>query len=170
MTGRPQQTEAPAEYFLYIDKVTGDDVLSAFQSQMETSLALFSGISEEASLHRYVPDKWNIRQLLNHVSDGERIFAYRALWFARGYDSPLPGFDQEIAAANAGADQIPWATHVEEFRRIRLSTISLFRNMPAEAWSRQGIANDKPVTVRALAYVIAGHEAHHISVLRQKYL
>ena len=88
----------------------------------------------------YAPDKWSIRQVLNHVTDTERAFAFRALSFARGLESPLPSYDQNIAASGAEADQVSWAAHVEEFRRVRLSTISLFRNMPSQAWARSGIA------------------------------
>src|SRR3984957_16083949 len=166
MTGRPQNTEAAPYYFTYIDQVAGDDIASIIERQLVDSLALFAGISEEASLHRYAPDKWSIRQVLNHVSDTERAFAFRALWFARGFDSPLPGYDQNIAAAGAQADRLSWAVHVEEFRRVRLATISLFRNMPEEAWARAGLASDNRVSVRAVAYIIAGHVEHHNAILR----
>ena len=170
MTGRPQSTEAAPYYFTYIDQVTGDDITSIIDRQLDDSMALFDGISEETSQRRYAPDKWSIRQLLNHISDTERAFAFRALWFARGFDAPLPSYDQNIAAAGADADRIPWAAHVEEFRRVRLGTISLLRNMPAEAWMRTGIASDNPFTVRAMAFIIAGHVAHHVAILRERYL
>jgi hypothetical protein len=170
MIGRPQSTEAAPNYFTYINQVTGDDPLATIDTQLDESLALFAGISEEKSLHRYAPEKWSIRQVLNHVSDNERAFVFRALWFARGFDAPLPGYDQDIAAASAGADSVPWADHVAEFRTVRLSTISLFKNMPPEAWLRTGIASDKPFTVRALAFIIPGHVTHHIKLLRERYL
>src|SRR5881396_1610634 len=147
MISRPQTAEAAPYYFNYIDQVTGDDPLGALENQLEE--ALFSAISEEKSLHRYAPDKWSIRQVLNHVTDTERAFAFRALWFARGFQSPLPDYDQNIAAAGADADQTAWSDHVEEFRRVRLASISLFRNMPAEAWLRTGIASNNRFTVRA---------------------
>jgi DinB superfamily len=108
--------------------------------------------------------------VLNHVTDTERAFAFRTLWFASGFATPLPSYDQNIAAAHSAADQISWAAHVDEFRQVRLATISLFRNLPAEAWTRSGIASDKRFTVRALAYIIAGHFAHHVAVVREKYL
>jgi hypothetical protein len=170
MIERPRNDETAAYYFTYINQVEGNDPLGVIESQLESSLALFSGISEERSLHRYAPEKWTIRQLLNHVTDTERAFAFRALWFARGFDTPLPGFDQNIAASGAGADAVAWASHVEEFRRVRLSTISFFRNLPAEAWTHSGIASDNPFTVRALAFIIPGHVAHHIRILRERYL
>jgi DinB family protein len=170
MIGRPQPAEAASYYFTYVNQVTGDDPLGTMEHQLDESLAFFRTISEEKSLHRYAPEKWSIRQLLNHVTDTERAFAFRALWFARGFDASLPSYDQNIAAAAAQADAIPWAAHLEEFRRVRLSTIWLFRNMPPEAWTRSGIASGNRFTVRALAYIIAGHLTHHINVLRERYL
>jgi hypothetical protein len=170
MKGRPQSTEADSYYFAYIDKVSGDDALSANESQLEEYLPKLSLISEEASLHRYAPGKWSIRQVLNHVTDTERAFAFRALWFARNFDTPLPSYDQEIAANAAHADRISWAAHVEEFRRIRLATISLFQNLPDEAWMRTGVASGKPFTVRAIAFLIPGHAVHHFQILEQRYL
>ncbi len=170
MIGRPQVTEAAPHYFTYISQVKGDDPVSTIESQLDEAIAAFRGITEEKSLYRYAPEKWSIRQVLNHVTDTERAFAFRALWFARGFDSPLPGYDQNIAAAGAEADRISWADHVEEFRGVRLSTISFFKNMPAEAWGRTGIASDNPFTVRALAFIIPGHVTHHVSLLRQRYL
>jgi predicted phosphoadenosine phosphosulfate sulfurtransferase len=169
MSGRPQAHEAAPYYFLYIDQAPGDDPAGLIGSQLDESLAFFSGISEARSLYRYAPEKWSIRQVLNHVTDTERAFAFRALWFARGFASPLPSYDQNIAAAGAGADRVRWAEHVEEFRAVRLATISLFRNLPPEAWNRSGIASDNPFTVRALAYIIAGHVTHHVKVLRERY-
>jgi DinB superfamily len=149
MIPRPQTAEAAPYYFAYINQVTGDDPLAALDNQLEESHALFSAISEEKSLHRYAPDKWSIRQVLNRVTDSERAFAFRALSFARGLESPLPSYDQNVAASSAEADRVSWAAHVEEFQRVRLSTISLFRNMPSQAWARSGIASDNRFTVRA---------------------
>ena len=168
MIGRPQEGEAAPYYFRYIDQVPGD--LGTLRTQLEESEILLGAISEEKSLHRYAPDKWSIRQLLNHVTDTERAFAFRALWFARGFDTPLPSYDQDVAAAGAEADRAPWSAHVEEFRHVRLASISLFRNMPDEAWMRRGIASGNPFTVRALGYLIAGHMAHHLKILRERYL
>lgn len=170
MIGRPQETEAAPYYFTYINQVKGEDPVAAMESQLDDSLRFFSGISEQKSLHRYAPEKWSIRQTLIHVSDAERVFAYRAMWFARGFDSPLPSFDQNVAVDSANADNIPWATHVEEFRTVRLASISLFRNMPADAWMRKGVASGNPFTVRALAFMVVGHLTHHIAILRERYL
>ena len=105
--------------------------------------------------------------MLSHVNDCERVFASRALWFARSLGAALPSFDQDLAAVGADADRISWAAHVEEFRRVRLSSISLFENMAPEAWMRGGIASDNHFTVRALAYIIAGHLVHHSARLEE---
>src|SRR5665213_4134143 len=164
MIGRPQKSEATPYYSTYIDRVTGDDPVSALENQVESSLEFFCGITEETSLRRYAAGKWSIRQTLHHITDTERVFAFRGLWFARGFQTTLPGYDQNIAVANGGADDILWSAHVEEFRRVRLSTISLFRNLPQEGWTRTGIADGNSFTVRALAFIIAGYLAHHIAV------
>jgi hypothetical protein len=169
MLGRPENSEAAPCYFTYINLVTGDDPLATMEKQLPDALKCFSGITEKSSLHRYAPDKWRIREVLNHVTDTERAFAFRALWFARGFDSPLPGYDQNIGAKGAEADRISWLDHVEEFRLVRLSTIYLFKNLPPGAWSRQGIADGKSFTVRALAFIIAGHVTHHLAILRDRY-
>jgi hypothetical protein len=170
MIGRPGPSEAAAFYATHIDRVIGDNPLLAIEGQLDESLLFLAAISEEDSKRRYQPGKWSIREVLNHVTDTERAFAFRALWFARGFDASLPGYDENVAAAGAQADLVPWVAHVEEFRQVRLSTISLFRNLPAEAWMRGGIANDNPFTVRALAFIIPGHVAHHLAILRERYL
>jgi len=167
--GPPGRDEAAPYYFKYIDRVSTDDIVGHLGRQLEESLAFYAGISEARSLHRYAPEKWSMRQVLNHVNDTERVFLFRALWFARGFDSPLPGYDEGTSAGAARADACPWASHVEEFRRVRLASVSFFENLPAEAWMRSGIASENPFTVRALAYIIAGHAAHHTAVLQERY-
>jgi hypothetical protein len=169
MIGRPLQNEAAPYYFGYINRIPSDDIVNALHSQLEETLTLLRGVPEEQSLHRYAPGKWSIRQMWGHVNDAERVFLFRALWFARGHDSALPSFEQEVAAGAGKADDIPWARHVEEFREIRLATLSFFRNLPDEAWMRSGVASGNPFTVRACAYIVAGHVAHHTAVLREKY-
>jgi hypothetical protein len=170
MTRRPQPNEAASYYSMYIDRVPGDDVVGYLTTQLDEALAFFGGISEEQSLHRYEQGKWSIRELLGHVNDGERVFAFRALWFARGFTDPLPSFDQEISAAGAESDKVSWADHIEEFRSLREATIALLRALPETAWSKSGVASDNPVSVRAIAYIIAGHVDHHLAILRERYL
>jgi uncharacterized damage-inducible protein DinB len=168
--GLPQRDEAAPYYFKYIDRIASGDIVGVLDSQLDESLAFLRGISEDRSLHRYAPEKWSVRQVLSHVNDTERLFVSRALWFARGFESPLPSFDQKVSAEAAGADRVPWARHVEEFRAVRLATLAFFRNLPAEAWVRRGIASDNPFSVRALAYIAAGHLVHHVGVLRERYV
>ena len=170
MIGIPDRSEAAEYYFTYIDRVKTPDVLAELENQLTGASAFFSGISEKKSLHRYAPDKWSIREVLSHINDTERVFAYRALWFARGFETPLPSFDQTVSAHSAGADARSWASHIDEFRGIRTATISLFRNLPAEAWARKGMASGNPVSVRALAYIISGHVTHHKSIVESRYL
>jgi hypothetical protein len=166
----PQRSEAAPYYFKYIDRISNDDIVGELETQLNETAGFFSGISEEKSLHRYAPDKWSIRQVASHVIDTERVFLSRAFWFARGFDSPLPSYDEKASALAARADDVAWANHIEDFRAVRLSTLTFFRNLPSGAWMRSGIASDNPFTVRALAYIIAGHVAHHSAILRERYL
>src|SRR5688500_15764582 len=170
MTTIPDRTEAAAYYFTYIDKVPAGDICQILVEQAEETLTFLRSISENASRHRYAPDKWSIRQVLGHLNDTERLFVSRAFWFARGFETPLPSFDQHVAVAAAAADERSWESHIEEFRAVRASTIACFQHLPAEAWTRRGIASDTPFSVRALAYLAAGHVNHHVAILRSRYL
>jgi uncharacterized damage-inducible protein DinB len=170
MLERPQPNEAASYYSKYIDRVTSDDVVEVLASQLDETLASLTAISEEQSLHRYAPDKWSMRELLGHVNDTERVFMFRALWFARGFQDSLPSFDQEVGFKAAESDRVPWAKLVDEFKAIRRSTVAFYRNLPDDAWRRSGIASDSSVTVRALAYIVAGHVSHHLAILRERYL
>jgi hypothetical protein len=168
--GRPGPTEAVAYYFRYIDRIETDDILGAIEAQQEEASILTSGISEERSLHRYAPGKWSIRQVLNHVTDCERVFLFRAFWFARNIGPTLPGFDQDPVAEVARADDLPWSSHVQDFRAARRASLAFLRTLPPDAWTRSGIASGNPFSVRALAYVLAGHFDHHAAILREQYL
>jgi hypothetical protein len=170
MIGTPDHTEAATYYFTYIDQVRGDDILAILATQLDGTLALLRGIDEERSLLRYAADKWSIREVLSHVNDAERLFAFRAFWFARGFDAPLPSFDQNVAISNASANERPWGSHVEEFAAVRAATLTFFRHLPDHAWMRRGIASGNPFTVRALAFIVAGHVTHHVTILRDRYL
>lgn len=170
MTGLPGRNEAAPYYYRYIDRVSNQDILQALNSQRAGVLSFLQGISDQKSLCRYAPDKWSIRQVLNHINDCERLFVFRAFWFARGFSSPLPSFDQDVAAQAAISDAHSWESHIEEFSAIRESTIAFFRNLPQEAWMRTGIASENPFTVRSLGYIIAGHADHHLAILRERYI
>lgn len=167
---RPQKNEAADYYFGYINLVPDANIVEVLEKQMEEMSAFLSTISEEQSVSRYAPGKWSLRELLNHINDTERVFVFRALWFARGFTEPLPSFDQEIGVRGAGANEMPWSALVEEFRSVRKATLDLFRYLPDEAWNRSGVASDNLVTVNALAYITAGHAAHHANVIRLRYL
>ena len=170
MPGPPDRTEAAPYYFTYIDLIHSADILAVLATQLDETLPFLRGISEEHSLHAYAPGKWTIRQVLSHINDTERVFQCRAFWFARGFDSPLPSFDQNTCAAAARANDLSWATHIDEFRTVRSATLSFFQNLPAEAWMRSGVASDNPFSVRALAYMAAGHLVHHTAILQERYL
>ncbi|HEY9519271.1 MAG TPA: DinB family protein [Gemmatimonadales bacterium] len=170
MTAAPDRTEAAEYYFRYIDLVPPGDIRDFLEAQGKETVALLRTIDAERSLLRYAPDKWSIRGVVNHVNDTERLFVFRAFWFARGFDSPLPSFDQEVAAASAAADDRTWTSLVDEFAAVRAATVSFFRTLPGDAWTRRGIASGNPVSVRALAFLAAGHLTHHMTILRERYL
>jgi hypothetical protein len=166
----PERGEAAEYYFTYINQVPEGDICATLDTQAGTATAALEAISDQQSTHAYAPDKWTIRQVLSHINDTERLFVFRAFWFARGFDVPLPSFDQNVAVAAAGADERSWRSHIDEFRAIRSATNTFFRNLPADAWSRRGIASGNPFTVRALAFITAGHTTHHLRILRERYL
>jgi hypothetical protein len=170
MLQAPARSEAAEYYFTYIDQVPAGDARDILAAQLPQTLELLAGISEQRSLHRYAPDKWSIREVLGHLNDTERLFVFRAFWFARGFDTPLPSFDQNVAVAHAAANARSWQSHVEEFRAVRGATLALFQALPESAWDRRGTASGKEFTVRALAYLAAGHLEHHLTILKQRYL
>ena len=168
--GRPMESEAAAYCWHYINQVVGEDAVASLEQQLTEALALFAGISEERSLGRYAAGKWSIRESLSHVTDTERVFGFRALWFGRGFGGELDGFDQHVSVTGAEAERVSWAELVEEFRVVREGTIQLFRHMPEAGWRRSGVASGAAVSVRALAFITAGHAAHHLGILRERYL
>jgi Mycothiol maleylpyruvate isomerase N-terminal domain. len=172
MTTTLQDRSEAAEYYHnYIDQVPkGEDIRRVLEAQLGETVSVLDGISESKSLHRYASDKWSIREVVGHINDAERVFVFRALWFARGLPGELPSFDQDAAMAGMRFDDRALATLVAEFRAIRESSLHFFRNLPDEAWSRRGIASGNPFTVRALAHITAGHAEHHMRILRERYL
>ncbi|MEO6803039.1 MAG: DinB family protein [Granulicella sp.] len=167
VVGRPEADEAVPFFFNYINQVEGDDILTALDRQLPEALTFFGRYTEETSLQPYAPGKWSLRQTLGHITDVERILTFRALWLARGIPSPLPSFDQDHAVIAAESDGVTWAAHREEFERVRLASLSLFRNLPADAWMRTGEVSGHSISVRALAFIAAGHCAHHLRILRE---
>jgi hypothetical protein len=167
---RPVRGEAADYYFSYIDQAGDGDILAQLESQAAEAVAFFQAIAESRTLHRYEPGKWSIREVLGHLSDCERLFAFRAFWFARGFDSPLPSFDQLTAASSALSDARPWPDLIEEFAAVRAATVTLFGGLSEAAWDRRGIASGNPFSVRSLAYIAVGHVTHHVAILRARYL
>lgn len=167
----PDRSEAAEYYHTYIDHVPKDgDIRRIIEAQLDETVAFMTRVPDDKSLHRYAPDKWSFREVLAHINDTERVFVSRAFWFARGFDSPLPSFDQTMANRGARADDRSWSSHIHEFRAIRGSSIAFFDNLADDAWPRRGIASGNPFTVRALAYMTAGHLTHHVKILQDRYL
>lgn len=166
----PDRTEYADYYRPYVEMVTGQDIMRVLERQLGEIMPVLESVSEERSLHRYAPDKWSMRELLNHVNDTERVFSFRAFSFARGFEDPLPSFDQDIAVTRSRADDRSWRSHLDELKTIRAATLSLFGQLPDDAWMRRGVASGNPFTVRALAYICAGHCTHHVRILQERYL
>lgn len=166
---RPAPTEYAVPHAAYVDLVDEEDVLSAMERQSSATQKLLASLDEQRAAYRYAAGKWTIKEVIGHIVDAERILGYRALAVARGDTQPLPGFDENGYVANAGFDAWKLGDLAEEYALVRRSNIVFFKNLQPEAWDRRGIANGHPVTVRGLAYVIVGHERHHLRVLREKY-
>ena len=167
---RPEPGEAAPFYPGYIALVPGSDVLAALEGQRRQMLLLLSGRSDADGDFRYAPGKWSLKEVLGHINDGERILSYRALRIARGDTTPIEGYEQDDYVRNSPFAQRPLADLIEDYIAVRRATVSLFRNLDEPAWTRRGTANKNEVTVRALAYIIAGHELHHRKIVEEKYL
>jgi hypothetical protein len=165
---RPETTEYAPHYGTYVSLVPEDDILAAMRSELARTLTFLSGVAEQEASVCHPPYTWTIKQVVGHLIDCERIFGYRALRFARADSAPLPGFDENHYAQVAESDRRPLATLAAELDAVRKSHLCLFENLPAQAWTQRGIANDNEMSVRAIAYAIVGHERHHMSILRQR--
>jgi DinB family protein len=167
---RPAEGEFLPYYERYIALVPEGDVLSTLEAQMTETQSLLRALPASSSTYRYAPGKWSVNEVIGHLIDSERIFAARALRFARNDATPLPGFEQDDYVRNSKFDAYPVAELASEFDSVRRATVFLFRHLEEPAWMRRGIANNAEVSVRALAYIIAGHELHHREILRSRYL
>ena len=166
----PDASEHAPYYGKYVSLVTGGNILDTLETQLGDMQSLLGSLTEERGGHRYAPTKWSIREVVGHVSDTERVFAYRALRIGRGDQTPIEGFDQDPYVQAGPFERARLADLAEEFASVRRATLSLLRPLDAEAWMRRGVANQNEVSVRALAYVIAGHERHHRNILVERYL
>jgi len=167
---RPQPAEYAPYYDRYISLIQGNDILAALDEQRRQMLLLLSGRTEPDGDLRYAPEKWSLKEVLGHINDTERIMSYRALRIARGDATPIEGFEQDDYVRNGPFALRPLADLIEDYIAVRRATVSLFRNLDEAAWTRQGVANKNEMTVRALAYIIAGHELHHRRIIEEKYL
>ncbi|MEO8945140.1 MAG: DinB family protein [Gemmatimonadaceae bacterium] len=165
---RPASSEYKPSYDAYIGPVADQDALDLLARQ-KTALDGLRTLDESRALHRYAPGKWSVKEVIGHVADAERIFSYRMLRIARGDKTPLANFDQEPYIEAAGFDRFPVGQLVDAYHATRNSTLSIANEIDADGWSRMGVAGDAPVSARAIAYVIAGHAAHHFGILRDKY-
>jgi hypothetical protein len=166
---RPAKNEYDSYYERYISLVPDEDVLIALDQQLAETMILLRSLSDQHGSFRYEPHKWSVKEVLGHMIDTERIMAYRALRVARNDRTPIEGFEQDDYVKNGGFDHRSVSNLAREFEQVRRTTISLFRNLEPAAWERRGIANNVEISVRALAYIIAGHELHHKNGLKEKY-
>lgn len=176
MNTTTERTTAPVEgefapyYGRYVGQVPSGDVIDTLRSQFKETSALLRGIDASRTTSGYAPGKWSIRDIVLHMADTERVMAYRALRIARGDATPLASFDENVFAPMAGANARSMDSLVGELDAVRRATIAMLEGFPADAWGRWGTASDKSVTVRALAWIIAGHERHHVAIIRERYL
>lgn len=169
-TARPEASEYAPYYDTYVSKVPNGDIIQLLSTQINETMALLGDLPEKQAEYRYAPDKWNVKEVIGHMSDTERVFAYRALRFSRNDATPIPGFEQESFTKAANFSERTLADLVDEFRTVRQSTIHLFTGMSEEMMTRTGTASQAAISVRALAYLIAGHERHHVGILQARYL
>ena len=170
IVGRPQEDEYAPYYADYVAEVGDRDVIAVLRAQLDDTSMLLGKMSGEQAAHRYAPDKWSVKEVIGHIVDTERVFAFRAMSIARGETQPLPGMDQDPYVAAGRFDRRPLASLQSELAHQRRANLELFAGFDADAWRRTGVANDAAVSVRALAFIMAGHEAHHVRVVRERYL
>ncbi len=167
--GRPAPDEYAPFYGRYIERVPAGGIVGILARQVDDTVALLEGLSDTAAEHRYAPGKWSIKEVVGHVADGERVFAYRALRFGRGDAIALPGFDENEYVPAGRFDDRSLASVLDELVAVRRATVALLDGLPADAWLRRGVASGADVTVRALACMTAGHELHHRALLEERY-
>lgn len=168
-TVRPNADEFAPYYGTYVGAVPDGDITRTLAQQGDTFLARLKQLGEEQAAFAYAPGKWTVKEVVCHITDAERIFAYRALRIARDDATPMASFDENAYAAACGATDRPLETLLGEFAAVRAATLALLAGLPEAAWTRRGTASGKEVSVRALAWIMAGHAMHHASVLKERY-
>lgn len=169
-TSPPEATEYAPYYGTYVGHVAPGDIVETLSTQSETTLALLRSIPEEKGGARYAPGKWSIREVIGHITDAERIFTYRALRFARADETPLAAFEENAYIANGSFDDRTLASLIDELEAVRRATVLFFASLNSAEWMRVGTASGKQMSVRGLAWVTAGHELHHVGILKTRYL
>lgn len=167
---RPDPSEYNAHYEDYVGKIDDADIIAVLRTQRESTLELFAKLPAAKLEYRYAPGKWTLREVLGHVVDMEWVFTARAFHFARAVPGDLPGVEQDDVMKVVDFAAQPWPSLLDQYRHLRTAGIEFFAHLDDQAWGRKGIASGNPVTVRALAYIIAGHDRHHMDVVRQRYL
>ena len=166
---RPEASEHAPYYSRYVDKVPKGDILQLLKDQMDSTLWMMENLDEAKGDYRYAEGKWTVKEVFGHVNDAERVFAYRAMCISRGDTTPLPGFEQDDYVATGAFNTRPIKHLMAEYQGIRSSTVALLEGLTEEGWKRSGTASDFSVTTKALVWIIAGHELHHLAVLKEKY-
>ncbi|MFN0123738.1 MAG: DinB family protein [Blastocatellia bacterium] len=167
---RPQSDEHAEWPGKYIALVPDGDIAAAIKRQGEEVAALIASLTETQGDYRYAPDKWTLKEVIGHMADGERVMAYRLLRFARNDLTELPGFDENVFGAHAPFARYTLAELTADYQAVRAATLSLLAGLDEAAFSRRGLANHNTLSVRALAWIIAGHELHHLNIIRERYL
>lgn len=167
---RPASAEYNRFYAGYVALVPAGDLIASLEEQHLASQALLGALPESKGDFAYAPGKWTLKEVIGHLADAERVFSYRALRIARGDTMSLHGFDEQAWVPNAGAKARTLADLLGEWRAVRAATLALLRHLPSESVARIGTAGDSPVSVRAMAWIIAGHERHHLKIIRERYL
>jgi hypothetical protein len=167
---RPQEGDYAPFYANYVNNVAGNDILSTLRKAKGDTLSLINGFSSDFWQYSYAEGKWTIAELMIHILDAERVFSYRAMRIARGDSTPLPGFDQDDYVPNSNAANRSGQSIIEEYLATREATLQLFSNFDETIWHNKGTASDHPVTPLALAYITAGHEIHHMEIIKERYL
>lgn len=166
---RPTPSEYSPYHAGYVALVPEEDILSAMEQQSSEMQKVLASLDETRGAYRYAEGKWSVKEVIGHVVDAERIFGVRALAIARGETQPLPGFDENAYVENASFEDWKLGELAELYAVVRRANIVFYRNLRDEKWDRRGTASDVPVSVRGIAYVIVGHERHHLKVLRERY-